>query len=165
MPFATATVLTLATAAIGAGTAAKGYVDQKNANADLLAASSRAETLRKQQAELQAQREQRKLFQDEMRNRAQVNSALAATGASFGSVAGGLTSNVEGTLGQNSLALAQNINIGEQLFVANEAQASAKGDLNTANATIDLGRSLFASADKVGRIGDTMFNNSRKSTG
>ena len=43
----------------------------------------------KQQAELQAQREQRKLFQEEARSRAQINAGLAASGATYGSIAGG----------------------------------------------------------------------------
>lgn len=161
MPFATATILTLASAAAGIGVSAKGYIDQKNANAELTAASSRAEALRKQQMELQAQREQRKLFQDSMRNQAQINSQLAAQGAGFGSIAGGLTGTVEGTLGQNSLALAQNIQIGENLFQANADIAQARSDLNTSSATIDLGKSLFSSAKQIGSIGETLYPNNK----
>lgn len=164
MPFATATIMAI-TAAAGAATSVAGYVKQNQASKDLAEATGRAEALRKQQAELQAQREQRKLFQDELRSRAQVNSALAATGAGFGSIAGGLTGNVEGTLGQNSIALAENIQLGENMFTANAAASSARSDLNTANQTIDLGRSLFASAKQVGQIGDTLFNTSKQGTG
>lgn len=167
MPFVTSTIaaLTLATGAAGAVTSAVGYVKQAEANKELTAATTRAEQLRKQQAELQAQREQRKLFQDEMRARASVNSALAAQGSGFGSIAGGLTGNVEGTLNQNSLALSQNIQIGENMFLANNDAANARSDLNTANQTIDLGRSLFASAKQVGQIGDTLFGTNKQNAG
>jgi Na+/glutamate symporter len=88
----------------------------------------------------------------------QANSSLAAAGANFGSVAGGVLGNIEGSLGQNSLALAQNINIGEELFTANEATSNAKADLSTANATVDVGRSLFSSSEKIGNIGATLFD-------
>lgn len=157
MPFATATILTLTSAAAGIGVSAKGYIDQKNANAELTAASNRAEALRKQQAELQAQREQRKLFQEEARSRAQINAGLAASGATYGSIAGGLTGNTEGLLNQNSVALAQNIQIGENLFQANADAAQARADLNTSSATIDLGKSLFSNAKQIGSIGQTLY--------
>lgn len=158
MPFATATIIALSTAAAGIATSAYGYKKQADASQALADSTNKAEELRRQQAELTAQREQRKLFQDEMRARAQANSLLAAAGANFGSVVGGVFGNIEGSLGQNSLALAQNINIGEQLFTANEATSNAKADLSTANATVDVGRSLFSSSEKIGNIGATLFD-------
>ena len=68
-----------------------------------------------------------------------------------------LTGNTEGLLNQNSVALAQNIQIGENLFQANADAAQARADLNTSSATIDLGKSLFSNAKQIGSIGQTLY--------
>ena len=161
MPFVTATVISAAAAIGGLALQAKSTIDTKNANEQAAAASQRAEEIRAEQARVNALREQRKIFQDAQRARAQTSATLAAQGASYSSGAEGALDTISGAMGVQSTALSENYSLGQQTFAANADYAAAKGEAATAQGLGDIGRTLFVGSEKIGAIGSTIYNRTK----
>src|SRR5688572_2163292 len=115
---ATSTIM-LGLSMAGLGLAAKGTIDQADAQQDMSAASKRAEDARKKQAALQYAREQRKIFRDAQAANAVGLSNITNANAQYGSALPGLYGQTSGAMDQQSLDLARNAGIGNQIFTAN----------------------------------------------
>lgn len=161
MPFVTATVITAAAAVGGLALQAKSTMDTKEANQRASEASQRAENIRAEQARVNALREQRKIFQDAQRARAISTSTLASQGASYSSGAEGALATIDGAMGAQSAALAENYGLGQQTFAANADYSAARSDAATAQGLGDIGKTLFQSSDKIGAIGSTLLNRTK----
>jgi hypothetical protein len=153
---ATSTLL-LATQAIGVGLAAKGMIDKADAEKDLSAASKREEEARKKQAALDYARQQRKIFRDAQAAQAIGLANITNADAQNGTGLFGMYGQTFGAMNQQSLDLAQNAGIGNQIFAAKADQADAQGRIATASGWSSLGKDIFTAAGPISRVGSTIL--------
>jgi len=149
--------LTAIAAVTGAVTQGIGAVKQANAAKAVSAASRRAEDARKRQMLLEAQRKQRDIFRQGLQARAKARANIQnATGNLEGTAYQGALGQVAGEEGRQSVALAENVAIGREIFDANAAQASAQSSAAFGSAVSSFGQMLFQNSEKIGRIGSTI---------
>ena len=159
MPFLT-TAGIAATAAIG-GAAISGVsaFGQAKAQKQASAASREAERLRQQQMELDNRRRVTQLIRQAATAQANAESGAVARGinVSDSSAVGGQGS-ILSQAGANVQAQAENLGIGRNIFAANAQYSEAKATAQTWASVGDFGKTLFASSQQIGQIGDTLFN-------
>lgn len=149
--------ITAVAAVSGAVAQGVGSVKQAQAAKASAAASRRAENARKRQMILEAQRKQRDIFRQGMQARAKARANIQnATGNIEGSAFYGAMGQVAGEEGRQSLALAENVAIGREIFSANADKASAEASGAMGSAISGFGQMLFQNAEKIGRIGSTI---------
>jgi hypothetical protein len=152
-----AAVISAGAAVAGAATAAYGAVQNASAQKEMSQASQRAEDARRKQAQLQAAREQRKIFRDAQAANAVGRANITNAGAQYGTALPGLYGQTAGALDQQSTDLAQNLEQGMNIFDANADYSRASGRAATAAGMTSLGKDIFTSAEKIGRVGETIF--------
>lgn len=157
MPFAS--TITAIAAVAGAVTAATGAIGQAQASRRASAASQRAENARKRQMQLDTMRRQRDIFRQQMRQRAvalanTTNQGASAEGSS--ALPGGY-GQISGEAGRQSVSLAENANLGQQIFDANAQMAQAQSQSAFFQGVGTIGNSIFQNSQAIGRIGNTMM--------
>lgn len=157
MPVAS-TIAAIAAVA-GAVTAGVGAVGQAKSAKQASAASRRAEQARNRQMQLETMRKQRTIFRDQMRQRsvALANTTNQGASAEGSSALPGGYGQIAGETGRQSVALAENANIGQQIFDANAAMATAQGNQAMWQGVGTIGQQLFQNSQAIGRIGNTMM--------
>ena len=154
-----ASTITAVAAVVGATVSATGAAGQARAQRAASAASRRAEAARLRQMNLETQRKQRSIYREQMRARsvALANTTNQGASAEGSSALPGGIGQISGEAGRQSLALAENQAIGSEIFSANAAMASAQGDAATWQGVGSIGQNIFANAERIGRIGNTMM--------
>lgn len=142
-----------------AATAGTGYsIVQGQEAAD---ASKKAEQARKKQVALELQQKQRESIRKyQLQRAAAVSNISGATGSLEGSAYGGATSALSATLGTSLGELGQANAISNDIFTANAQYSQASANATAGGQFASFGKDLFGSADKIGRIGSTLFTSS-----
>lgn len=122
-------------------------------------ASQRAESLRKEQMKLEAERNRRKTIREAMAARAVALSNITQAGGSDqgSSATGGAFGQISNSLGNNINDLSQSVRIGAGIFDANAAQSEAQGQMAIGQAISSMGKDIFAAGPKINAIGETLF--------
>lgn len=149
----------LAASIAGMATSAYGQKKTSDAQKEMTAASQREETARRQQAQLEAQRAQRKIFRDAQAANAVglANITNAGASAEGGSALPGLYGQTSGAMNQQSVDLGQNLKTGMDIFDAKADYTRAASSAATGQGISQLGKDIFASSAAIGRVGNTMF--------
>lgn len=158
MPAFTAATIALLTSVVGTATAVAGGIAQNNAQQDATAASKRAEDIRRQQMELENTRRQREILRKSQAARAQAIATASTRGALQSDVVPGAIGQIETNTGQALVAQAENTALSRGIFDANAEYIQAKSDAATYSAVSDFGKTLFNNSQKIGALGDTLFN-------
>lgn len=145
----------LAIAAIGVAVAGASAISQNSAQKEMSEATMQAENARHRQQELQAASERRKAFRDAQAKSAvsRANASAAGADAEGSSGAAGGLAQISTNLGQRIGELNSSEGIGNDIFNANAKYSEAKGDFAEAGAWGQMGKDIFASAEKLGAIG------------
>lgn len=150
---------TIATVA-GAAAGITGGIEQYQGQKKLSAQSAQQEALRKQQMQLEARRD----YISKIRSMQQGRAAASSRGASQTSLQ---DSSVQGSLSQadqyfgyGTLALAQNTDIGNQMFDLNAAMAETRGGIATGTGLNSMGLDLMKSAPLFEKVGTTLLRGS-----
>lgn len=152
------TAATVGGVALGAGglaTSVYGQTQQAEA-------SKKAEGLRKQQMELNNQREQRQIFRQAQNARAVALSNATASGGEKSSGLAGGYGQIASASGANSVAARENLNIGEGLFDANKQLSEAKSITAIGSGVSAFGKDLINVGPELGRIGTTYFGGRKR---
>lgn len=162
---AAAPAIALAAQVIGtvAAVAGTGYAVVQGQKAS--AASKKAEQLRAQQLRLESARKRREsIRQYQLQRATALSNITGATGSVLGggSAIGGL-GGFESNLGTQLGTINQATDIGTGIFSANADYAVAQGRASAGSGVADFGKSLFANANAIGRIGTTLFPSSNTS--
>lgn len=172
MAVGTATAISLGLTAAGTAASVGGAIvshqeskDQaaamNRASAESVAAQKRAERARRRQAQLQHDRERRSALRRAIIARSEAVSRIGGAGAGFDSSAlGGATGAIQSELGSQVSAINQNLDLGEEVFAANEAAAVAGDRFNRARSQVgvggtigNIGSTISANFDALNRIG------------
>lgn len=150
MALATSTIIAgigLAVAAAGAATTAIGTQQQAKA-------TEKAEDLRQQQMNLDAQRKRRNIIREMIIQQAVGRSNAAVQGVSGGdsAVIGGQQQAVT-TAGQNTLAVNQGQAIGSGIFQANKDLAAGQVTSAWGNAAQNVGGQIVQNSTTISRVG------------
>lgn len=156
--------LALAGAAIAAS-AAGGYMQYQSSKAQSaaqqqqIAAEQRAEQLRKRAMELDAHRRTMEMVRQQQRTRAAALAVGTAQGSSQGSGLQGAYGQIAGQSGFNMLGVSQNLQLGQQMFAANQDLSAARMSYAQAGEYGSLGRgisgigaTITANLDPLSRI-------------
>lgn len=156
---ALASTITAIAAVAGAVTAGVGAVGQASAARSGAAASRRAEMARQRQMQLETMRKQRSIFREQMRARslALANTTNQGASAEGSSALPGGYGQISGETGRQSVALAENANIGAQIFQANADLANAQSQGAMWQGVGTIGNQIFQNSQAIGRIGNTMM--------
>lgn len=145
-------------AAIGLGLAAAGTGIQYSASRDASKAQRRAERARERQMMLENQRAQRRAIRAMQMARAQATATATSQGAGEGSglqgAYAGIFSQGEGSL----LATRQNTILGQNIFSANRAAASAQSTAALGSGLTSLGNAVMRNAGTINQVGQYGFN-------
>lgn len=147
----------ISTTAAGIGTALSAVGTGVNVLGSIQAgaASKQAEEIRRRQMMVTAQRERRQAIRGAMQATAATRTAGVAGNALEGSgVAGGLAQQ-SSDMGQKVGDINTQENFGNQMFSANAKLSEAKSLEAIGTGAASFGKSLFTSADALGRIGAT----------
>lgn len=158
-------------AGVGIATSLFGKKKQQKANQRIeeaqrasIAAQQAAEASRQQAMRLEARRKQRETLRAGFRARALANSAAVSQGAFSGSALQGGYGQAQGEVGSALTAQRENLQIGEQIFAANNAKfnadmrlASANSQRSSADALVSLGGTITQNAARIDRVGSTVF--------
>jgi hypothetical protein len=121
-------------------------------------ASNRAEQLRKQQMQLEADRKRRETIRQAIVAQSLATARQTAQGVSQGSsVIGGAFGQIAGVEGRDINFTTQSEQIGSGIFAANADQTSASSYASLFQQTGNLSTALFTNAEKIGRIGTNLF--------
>ena len=145
-------------AVAGTAIAIKGKKDESRARSDMTDASVRAENLREQQMNLEAQRAQRDIARKAQVARSIAISRGANQGALYGSAVPGAEGQIASQAGQESNAVEQNKDIGTDIFAANRDYARASGRATTQASIAGFGTSLIGLSQPIAQIGSTIFS-------
>ncbi len=170
-----ASFITGASAVAGTVAAGTGLVLQqqgakraRSAQRSQAAATRRAEAARRRQMQLQARRERRQAFRQQQAAQAQGLQAFASSGAGVNSsgIQGGFAE-TSSTGAEQIVSVRQNLELGEQIFSANEQSTAAQFGVNRARAQQSTGQGLFnlgtnvvRNSTDIGQIGQSLFTQS-----
>lgn len=152
--------LLAATAIAGTAISAVGTKKQASARKDMTNASIQAENARERQMNLEADRSQRENFRKAQVARATALTNTTAQGASYGSALPGAEGQIAGREGMNALAIAQNRDIGADIFSANRDYAKASSQASTWGAVANAGTSIIGLSQPIAQIGSTLIGGS-----
>lgn len=149
----------LAMQTFGSFSAAGHAKEAAQLNQGIAADEGKINEQKKMQMELQARRQQMEIFRNSQRLRAQATAAAVNQGATLGSgLAGGLAQITDQTTDQ-SLALGQNLQIGQNIFGFNadisskkQQLASVQGDVATDQAIASLGGAAVKLGPTIGGL-------------
>lgn len=154
----TATAIGATTGTIGTVISAAGTAGSLYANAQGSEASKRAEALRKQQLELDNRRRVMSLLREAQANRSRAITSATANGLIQSSALEGGLGSIGTQNASNVNAQFENYSIGSQIFDANAQYSEARAMSTNFGAVTDFGKSLFTNSERIGRIGETLFN-------
>lgn len=118
------------------------------------AASEKAEKLRRKQMENEvSQRKRAAIREFQLKRATTLSNIQGATGTLENSAAGGAVSGLGATLGTQIGEIDQAASIGRGIYDANADYAEATAMGQTASSVGNFGKSLFSSADEIGRLG------------
>lgn len=148
---------TVGTLASVGGAAASGYAQYQSGQQQ-----KAQEALRKQQMELESQRASREVIRKTQIARAQGINTAAQVGGSLvdSSAYGGITGQNTTNAGYELGSIAENTQIGRQLFDSNAAESGYNAQASLFGAGAQLGRTLIDNNIQIGRIGTTVANRS-----
>lgn len=141
-----------------AATAVGGYMqyssskDQAAAQQAQIAAEKRAESIRRRSMELDARRRTMEVVRQQQRTRAAALAMGTAQGSSQSTGLQGAFGAISGQTGVNALGIAQNLQLGQQMFKTNAAMSDARMAYAQAGEQGALGRGISS-------IGSTLFGN------
>lgn len=149
----------LAMQTFGSFSAAGHAKEAAGINQQIAADEGKINEQKRTQMELQARRQQMEIFRNSQRLRAQATAAAVNQGATMGSgLAGGLSQITDQTTDQ-SLALGQNLQIGQNIFGFNEdisqqkqKLSSVQGEVATDQAIASLGGSMVKLGPTIGGL-------------
>lgn len=146
-------------AGIGIAAGVAGTVVQMKGAKDAQKGQERAEKLRQQQMELEAQRERRNIIRQTLQARATALSNASAQGAEGGSGLQGGYGQIQSQGGNAMIATNENQAIGQQMFSAQRQISRGNSMSATGSGISSLGGALVQNSDTIGRIGNYAFGN------
>lgn len=141
------TILASASTAVGAGLQIKGQIDASKA-------SKEAEAARLRQARLEQMRRSREIFRQSQIARANAISASTARGTQDSSILPQALSSIDSQAGAQQFALAENAEVGKDIFQANAALAEATAVAQTGSSIAGLGKTITGLRPEL----DNLFN-------
>lgn len=150
----------IAASIAGTAVAYTGAQAQAKAQKQALAAQQQAEEERKKAMNLDAMRKKREQIRQMQIARSQALATTNAQGASDGSGLEGAYGGISGRVGDNTLGIQQNQEIGNNIFAANSRYNAAQSDYASAGASVSMGSGLSSiggmlmnNAGTIGKIG------------
>lgn len=136
--------------AIGIGVSVFGAVEQT-------AAADKAEKLREQQMNLDAQRQKRDIVRNSILANSQAVSTATNQGAASGSALPGAYGQISGRAGDQTLAVDQNQEIGRGIFAANRASYSGSLISDFGSGLTSLGNMFLQDAGTINKVGQSLI--------
>jgi hypothetical protein len=156
----TASTLQGAAVAGGLGLSAAGLYANVQGQNQVAEASKRAEEIRQKQAELTAFRERREIIRKAMAARAVALANTTGAGAEFSSALSGAYGQVGSEEARSVAAVSQNMELGNQMFKANQQVTSGKQMIGLGQGAQDFGKQLVNASPAIGQVGQTLFQGS-----
>lgn len=144
--------LTLALSATGLATSVGGKVLEAQATSEASDASKRAEAARLRQAQLEEAQRRRQVLRQAIIARSTSLSTATAQGAADSSAFAGVASSYGTQLAGNVGNINQSAAIRDDIFAANSDYADASAAARNYGAVGDLGKDIFASSEKLGKL-------------
>lgn len=116
-------------------------------------AQTKAERLRKRQADLEVMRRQREIIRQGQLARAQATATAVSQGAEGGSGLQGGLAGISGAVGRQALSLNQNKEIGDDMFKANAQNARGQSIANLGGGLSSFGQGILNNYGTFQRIG------------
>lgn len=157
--------ITAIVAAVGVAASVAGTVMGVVAQNKQAGAQEKAEKLREQQMNLEAERKQRQIRREQIIARSQAVSNATAQGAGEGTGLQGAFGQISQVAGSQSVATEQNRQIGAGIFQANAEGARAGGMAATAQGINSLGGAIISNYGTFGRVGQYASGQQTQQTG
>lgn len=148
------------TALAGLGISAAGLGANVAGQVQASEASKKAEEIRQQQASLTAFREQREIIRKSIAARAIALSNTTSSGAQESSALPGAYGQITSEEARSFASVSQNMELGNQMFRANQQVTSGKELIGFGQGAQDFGKQAVAAAPAVGQVGQTLFQGS-----
>lgn len=157
--------ITSIVAAVGVAASVAGTVMGVVAQNKVAGAQEKAEKLREQQMNLEAERKQRQIRREQIVARSQALSNATSQGAGEGTGLQGAYGQISQVSNSQAQATEQNRQIGSGIFQANAEAARAGGAAATAGGISSLGSAIIQNYGTFGRVGAYVSGRATQQTG
>lgn len=152
MPFATG-LLAGVIGAVGVATSVVGTIESVQAQNRAAEAEKEQQQVKQLQLNIDAARQTRDIARKAMLARSTALVNATNQGAQSGSGLQGGYAQISGQEGSGNESVNQNVQLGQQMFTANNAETDARTSANTWNGIVGFGNQIYQNRDMLGRVG------------